>query len=977
VLGHAFRSTLAVVFCLGLSPRIALAQTTGNIEGLVRDPAGAPLPGATVEATSASLQRPRRSISGAYGEYRIPAVPPGVYHLRASLSGFRAAERVATVSLDTTSKADLTIQFSTREELVVSAEVPFVDTNSTSTMTNYTSRLLSHLACDRYGWIMASSPGVNSDRGARSLQALAIAIKGATSAENSWTIDGVNTTDVRLGIQGKAINNELVEEVEVITGGYQAEYGRALGGVINLVTKSGGNTFHGEGFFYYDASAWQADEKLTRNDSRVAKMRVADYTRRDFGADLGGYLIQDRLWFFAAYDRIELPAEISRAVASEEVSTSEKFPLDATTDLYSGKLTWNIGAGTTAVASVFADPSSNAGAGAADPRAGYGSILPPTITNPDPSTWTSTRSIGGLDGSLRWNELFGSRGLLTLQAAQHRDRYELTAPGGVRTEDWTCPGGSPDSPCSPPPAPNLATGGYGWIFGPINRARSRRDQYRGDLNLYLGNHSLKVGLDDQNARTRAISSYTGGQLVRVFNEQGERYYAHQFFAASPEDLTPVGRAINVATVRDLGAYLQDSWKPAPGWTVNAGLRFDEETVRGSADVFILRTSKWQPRLGVAWDPWRDGKTRVYAFAGRFFWGLPTDLALRISGEGTDVATFNFDPSSVTPDPSVPGHGRSNVSASGPPEPVEPGLEAIYQDEYGIGIDRQFSPTFSAGIKATYRRLGNSIEDRCDLDGSRPETNYNTCAIVNPGSGGRIASGDVPGCNGLDGDASQCFETIPAVPAARRLYRGLEMLARKTFGEKLWLQASYVFSSLRGNYDGAIRQTSGQTDPGVNADFDYYLMNHNLYGRLFLDRPHLLHFDGYYTTRSGLSVGLQAFAASGAPLDKLGYFNFSYPSSIQLVQRGYAGRMPTAWDANLTLSYPVSIGPVTATLQGYVFNLLNHQTPIWQDTRWVTSAPAGYPDTLYDPNQTRTNPEYGKIVSRGDPRLFRAAMRIEF
>jgi hypothetical protein len=216
-----------------------------------------------------------------------------------------------------------------------------------------------------------------------------------------------------------------------------------------------------------------------------------------------------------------------------------------------------------------------------------------------------------------------------------------------------------------------------------------------------------------------------------------------------------------------------------------------------------------------------------------------------------------------------------------------------------------------------------------------------------------------------------------MPAAKRVYRGIEVLARKSFSTSLWLQASYVYSSLRGNYDGAISEKNGQTDPGINSDFDYAQLVHNSYGRLFLDRPNRFRFDGYYDTPLGLSVGLQFFVSSGLPLEKRGYFNDYYRSSVNLVPRGSAGRMPTVWDANLTLSYPVRVGPVTATLQGYVYNLFNNQIPVYQNIVWSNSPPAQYPDTLYDPNQQQTNGNYGKVQARSDPRLFRAAIRISF
>ena len=953
----------------------ALAQTTGNVEGRVTDANGAFLPGATVEATSPSLQGTRATVSGREGFYRIPNIPPGPYRIRATLSLFAAADRTATVSLDATATVDFTLQVAAQEAIVVSSETPLVDVTSTTTGTNYPSKVIARLPVSRnYADIVRSNPAVDPDRGDTQGRSLALAVYGATSAESQWIIDGINTTNVLKGSQGKAINNEFIQEVEVKTGGYQAEYGRAMGGIINVITKSGGNEFHGDAFAYYDSSSTSADRKITAEDSLIADMRIADYKRRDFGADLGGFLLKNRLWFFAAYDRVEYPAEVSRYVASALVSTEDRFPLDATDNLYSGKLTWNIGTGTNLVATVFADPTTNSGAAGADPRQGYQNVFGsiPPITNPDPSTWNSTRDIGGADYGLRGSQLLGSIGLIVLQASRHQDQYSLTAAETVRLQDETCSGGTPDKPCAPPPEPNFVSGGYGRIFGPFNRSDSHRDQYRGDVNFYLGAHEIKLGGDYQDGHTTAVSSYTGGQLVTRLNETGTTYYQHDFYAKSLQDLTPVAGWTASGRTRDLGFYLQDSWRLAPGWTLNVGLRWDEEDIRDFRGAGVIKTTaEWQPRVGIVWDPSRDGRTRVYGFLGRFYYALPTDLAVRAFGGFLLAHTFNYDPVSVIQDQTVPGHESPRLNPNLFIEPVDSGLKAIYQDEYTVGIDRLLTPTLSIGVKATYRRLGNAIEDRCDLDYNSPETGGNQCGFMNPGSNGKIARGDIPGCDGLDPFPGTCTETIPAAPPARRLYRGIEILARKSVGETAWLQASYVYSSLRGNYDGEVSEAVfGQTDPGLNSDFDYYTLYHNGYGRLFLDRPHRFRVDGYYTTPFHLSVGIQAYVRSGTTLNKLGYFYEGY-SAVQLVPRGYAGRLPTEWEANLTMSYPIALGPVTATLQAYVYNLFNNQIATGRDTVWSASSPPGYPASLYDPNQPQSNPEYGKSYrpsgSKGFPR----------
>ena len=955
------------------------AQTTGGIEGKITDLSGVGLPGVAVEARSPSLQGLRTTVSGREGGYRFPGVPPGLYTIKATLSGFDTAAGTVRVALDATTTLDLKLQMSVRENVAVSGEAPLLDITSTTGGASYTSRVISKLPVGRnYADIVRSNPGVFVDRGDTQGRSLALAIYGATSVENQWIIDGVNTTNVVRGTQGKAINNEFIQEVEVKTGGYQAEYGRALGGIVNVITKSGGNDFHGDTFLYYDSQEFKADEVVTGEDSVAGKMRVSDYRRTDIGVDLGGYVLKDRLWFFTAYNRIDFPAKVSRYESSELVPNTRRFPLEGTDNLYSGKLTWNVATGTTLVATIFADPTTNSGAGGSDPRQSQAAIR--FISNPDPGTWESKRSIGGTDYGLRLSQLFGTAVLVTAQASRHRDRFELTSAGAgsaVRREDFTCAGGTPEDLCAPPPAPNFTSGGLGRIGGLANRNSSHRDQYGVALNLYTGNHEIKLGGDYQDAMTDTVDFFTGGQRVQLRNERGVLYYQHRYFARSPSDLTPLGEVFTLGSVVDAGFYLQDSWRVGAGWTLNAGVRWDDERIRNySGETILTTTDEWQPRLGIVWDPKRDGKTKIHAFVGRSYWSLPTNLVLRTFGKLTLVDTFNFDPVGVAQDETVPGHARARIQGGPSSTPVDENLKGGFQDELTVGIEKLLGPTFVVTLKGTYRRLGRVIEDRCDLDHERPETSFSQCAIVNPGSNGRFARGQVPGCIYLDDPFTECGETIPATPRARRLFRGVEVSSRKSIGERLWLQASYLYSSLRGNYDGGVSAIENQTSPGINVDFDYPAMYPNSYGRLYLDRPHSFRLDGYYTTPFELFVGFQGYLQSGAPQSRYGYSAFEF-SDVQLVRRGTDGRLPTVWEANLTLGYPFAVGPVTVTLQAYVFNLFNNQIRTSRNDIWSNNPPPDYPASLFDPNQERNNPEHGKATSRQDPRLVRASLKISF
>jgi outer membrane receptor protein involved in Fe transport len=921
-------AALLVSAALSLSAA-AFAQTTGNIEGTVTDASGGVLPGAAVDVSGAALQGVRTGTTDSSGHYRFPALSPGTYRVTATLSGFTRAQKTATVALDATATVNLQVEVSKTENVTVTGEAPLIDTSSTTSGSSYNYKIVDRLPVERnYAAIVLSQPGVQTDVGETQGDShLAISIYGTTSAENLYLIDGVNTTNVIKGIEGKSINGEFVQEVEVKTDGYMAEYGRATGGVINVITKSGSNEFHGDVYGYYNPNGLRASNRFDRtpnfsgsgdainNELPHAGLTLSQNTRSEGGLDLGGFFWKDRVWFFGAYDRVRRTTLVR---AESGATQGQDFKDDFLTNLFSAKITANLAEGSTLVASFTSDPETESGAANA-------SVIVPSGP---PGTYLNSINIGGTDLSGRFTQIMGAFGVVSLQAGQHEDRFStkpLNRSDPLVVDRTGVVSGNPDT----------LTGGYGQVFGPTANNESKRYQYGGNFAGYLGNHEFKLGGDYQKDKTVGSTFYTGGSITEirpctstdqcdlsraplytnVYGDTVPVFFEHRIFTASGTDLTPLASApFNVPT-NAYSLFVQDSWRVLSRLTVNAGIRYDDEKLfGGDGRVAIHFKNEWSPRAGFVFDFAGDGTSKLYGSFGRYYYSIPTDLTVRVFTANTNVYSYNYDPNDVTTqDPAAPRNRLIQVGSFAG-EPVDPSIKGPYQDEYTLGVEKALDPTFSLGLKYTYRTLGRTIEDHCDLDYNDPRTGFSSCAIGNPGSNSPLENGSIPSCSNSTNPAEPAGCGQPGVPQipAKRIFRGIEVVARKSFSNTLWAQASYLYSSLKGNYSGAIREADGQTDPGINADYDYGTFLRNGYGRLDLDRPHQVRIDAAYTAPFGLSVGVGAYARSGLPISRLGYYNSFYPDNVYLDARGTGGRTPTDYEANLNLAYSAKAGPVTIT-----------------------------------------------------------------
>ena len=239
----------------------------------------------------------------------------------------------------------------------MSGEALTIDPTSPTPGVNIGQRAIQNLPTGRdYTSVVQIAPGVSTDASNNNADQTTITVYGSSGAENAYLIDGANTTNIEYGLEGKQLNFEFIQEIDVKTGGYEAEYGRATGGIVNVITRSGGNEFHGDAFGYYDNDSLQAS---TKNVGETLQGAAVGFTRDDWGADLGGYILKDRLWFFGAYDRVTRKTTNALTAGPFEGQTVES---KSVRNLGSGKLTWGFASGHTLVASLIQDPRTDSGA---------------------------------------------------------------------------------------------------------------------------------------------------------------------------------------------------------------------------------------------------------------------------------------------------------------------------------------------------------------------------------------------------------------------------------------------------------------------------------------------------------------------------------------------------------------------------------------------------------------------------------------
>jgi outer membrane receptor protein involved in Fe transport len=1038
---------------------VALAQdaTSGAIQGVVKDEStGEALPGVTVVIAGPSSQ-PQTTITDENGFYKVTSLPPGVGYIVTFYFADIVLERQGiTVGVNKTAPVYVKMKTDAAggETIIVVDSVPTIDPTSTTQGITLDSAYLDKIPVPGRSFesALGAAAGSQSD-------GLGVAFSGSTSLENQYYVDGVNTTGLSYGNSGSSVINNFIEEIEVITGGYNAEYGRATGGVINVVTKTGSNDVHGSAWFNIAPGQVRAERDRTPVQfSSIDATTNPDYDL-DFGLEIGGPIIKDRAWFWIGASP-RLQSSTTTRITKRRTDCRRVDPV-------TGALSTPIGQECPEDDRRLMSSGGYAdGVHDRDPETGFliyedldrafvnqgfrnaqvlGKInfaatpehqgqvsahftpydLDQTRTYAKMDEQAVTAEGYNLDTSAKWTSKFNdNKTEVEAVIGLHRATTVAGSPGGTRDHlefqrlrlgnlgTWSrlggesqataegCADNSPGGGGDPYPfITNCPDEGIGYaIGGPGGLADDVERRIQGRVGVIqrvraLGTHEVKAGIDmedNQLDKSRQLSGdafidNTLGNWVRVFRyvqlgpaEDANRDLypdrcvsrACRFLRASDPESIVKGETVNWS------AYLRDSWQVRPNFTLNYGLRYEEqrlrygEHLRNQVDPLtgdyrglnaMTMRGMWAPRLGVLYDWTKEGRSKIYSHWGRFYESIPMDINDRSFG-GEVFYDQYFDPRQCAAkmdngDPDDAQVALENSTLGGPDgvrcarlhqtDPLErasvgedligsgtlvaPGIKPQYMDELIFGLEFEVVDDLKLGVAYQNRRMGRVIED-ISTDGAQ------TYVIANPGEWSaeeerklldQIDRTDDMDERGRLRNQLEMFRGIRTFDKPQRDYNALQFTATRRFSRAMYMQASYTYARTRGNYVGLFSPENGQVDPNITSAYDLIELLANRNGPLPQDRPHYIKLDGYYTfdfKKAGeATAGIRFRALSGTPVNVLGRHHLYGTSESFILPRGTVARTDFETGLDLHLDYTRELARgIKIQLFTDLFNVFNDQ-----------------------------------------------------
>lgn len=873
---------LFVLLALALANPASAQITAATASGTIKDETGLVVPGVDVVVKSANTGLTRSGVTDANGYFTMPGLTPGAYELRARLEGFGTTVERITLAVAEEIALNLTLHVGRAEESITVAGSPsIVDTRSAAMSAVVTEKTMSELPLNgrNYMDLALLQPGVASfnekDSGAGSSnRGTKLNINGMTFRSNSYLLDGANMRGYPGTVTGSAAGStlgvETIQEFRVVTNAYSADYGRAMGGVVSLVTKSGSNTVRGSGFEFFRDSALDARDFFDRGADPTP------FRRNQFGASAGGPIRKDRLFFFGGVERLQedlgttttsyVPSDAARAGAFGAVRPTVRpyldlFPLANGGDVgvntgvgvftfehnqptrelfYQGRVDYTVTPSDTVFARYTVDGADQTNtAGFPDYAvdsvsrnrfftAEYKRIVSPAILNTARFSHSRLRFEGV--------PMFPSVPRLAFIVGQ--DEMGVIAVGGGVTPL----GGTAQNP-------NTANSFYWTVSDDVSYAKGR--------------HLLKIGALIEHLRTEKLTATNIRGTYTFGNVQ-------TFLAGTPSRFVGVPPGAQLERVRPntlFGFYVQDDFRATDRLTLNLGLRYEFYTV--PEEMYGLDTTlrniftdatftvgppfaanpslkNWAPRVGFAWDATGDGRTAIRGGVGIYH---DTDGPFN---SALGVAAFSppFAATATITNPTFPRPASLTADAASANT-----LDYHIKQPYGITFNVSAQREIAGHVTATAGYAGSLAHNlMSDIEGNPvvPQILADGTKFF-PAGAFRRNTAFGPIVYGTNGGRSE--------------YHSLQLSLQKRFSRRYQLQAAYTLSKAMDNLQSQLVMDANNSsiypqDPydrdidWARSDFD---VRHVFTSNFVWDLPgrdeHALlggwQFNGIVTLRSGV------------------------------------------------------------------------------------------------------------------------------
>lgn len=937
----AFRSigSVAVAALLLAGVLSAQAPTAGRIIGTVVDEQGAPLPGVSVEAKSPRLVGTAATVTDANGVYRLLALPPGPYVVTFSLQGFAAVVRNdIALGVEQALVVDAAMKPSAiSEEVVVVGQAPLIDVKNAARGQVLTAQTFNALPKGRsFDSLMTMLPGVQAENDLLA----GLSVDGASGAENVYFVDGMDTSDLSGGTRKQNVVFDFAEEVQVKASGYNAEYGGSVGGVVNVITRSGGNSYHGEIIGYYSGTSLEGRrrDRLSLDlldDSQARYYPYDQYVGRDKersyegGAMLGGYILKDRLWFFGAVTPSLFQRDRTMDMAVQGVEGINAYRRTERTWNASFKLSAqplkNLRAGASVVMNLFkykggsdpltypADQTYAALSNATGDYNNLGYSYPNYSATAYADLTLSNNALLSVRGGYFYNNQ--NKRVAELPATPYY-AFRLEQPGSYAFVSNDMFPEIPEALRHPPGWQNFPRAN---VMGLAQRMDSRFN-LNSDFTYYLnlaGEHAFKAGVQFMR-RTQNVNDAAQQPIIFLgwdqdlvaygtnYSRGAYGYYAVRGFG----DAGPYGEAYKV-NMNSWSLYLQDSWTIAQRLTLNVGLRTEAEYLPSyttdpayagiQKPVNFSFADKLSPRLGFAYDVNGDSSLKIFGSFAIFQDVMKLSMGANGLGglkwKSAYYTLDDWDYTQIGVNGNFPGTLLTTIDFRPPLfNAIDPNMKPFTQREISLGLEKKLTEDASLSLRLVNKKVLWAIEDV----GVPIESYY----YGNPGS---VFMHDVyEACR----QSGLLLPGTPDSPKAKRDYYAMNLSLEKRFSHGWQGGFSYTLSRLTGNYSGlASSDEDGRNAPNGERYYDMWHLAYDkalnpIDGFLPTDRPHSLKAYGSVALPFGLTLGLVANAYSGTPVteewyvDSEGYFPYN---------RGNMGRTPFVFFTNGYLEYEVRLG----------------------------------------------------------------------